>query len=68
MQFTFKESNFVKGIIRCDTENENSKKVALKCWFSHEWDFKNHERIKWILKDTSFYGITLHEYKQLSKG
>ncbi len=64
LQFAFEESDFVKGVIRCDSANKNSKKVALKYWFIYEWEFKNYERIKWKLRDTSFYWITLDEYKK----
>lgn len=64
LKFAFEESSFEKWVIRCDTKNENSKKVALKCWFSHEGDFKNYERIRWELRDTSFYGITRTQYKE----
>lgn len=64
LKYAFKDSNFEKVIIRCDTENQNSKKVAIKCWFSHEWDFKNHERIRWELRNTSFFGITRDEYNK----
>lgn len=63
LKFAFEESKFEKWVIRCDTQNKNSAKVALKCGFSHEGDFKNHERIRWKLRDTSFYGITREEYE-----
>lgn len=62
LQFAFEKSSFEKWVIRCNTENENSKKVALKCGFNYEWTFKNNERIRWELRDTSFYGITREEY------
>jgi ribosomal-protein-alanine N-acetyltransferase len=62
LQFAFEDSSFEKVILRCDDRNENSKKVALKCWFSHEWTFRNDDRIRWELRDTSFYGITREEY------
>ena len=62
LEFAFKDSQFEKGIIRCHSENENSKKVAIKCGFSYEGTQKKHERIKWVLRDTSFYWITREEY------
>lgn len=62
LEYAFEESNFEKWVIRCNSENENSKKVALKCWFKLEGEFKNHERIKWELRDTTFFWITRTEY------
>lgn len=62
VKFAFEESDFEKGILKCDDRNENSKKVALKCGFSHEWTFKNQDRIRWELRDTSYYGITREDY------
>jgi ribosomal-protein-alanine N-acetyltransferase len=62
LKYAFEKSTIEKVIIRCDSKNENSKKVAVKCWFTHEWTFKRHERIKWELRDTSFYWILKEEY------
>ena len=62
MKFAFQESDFEKWIITCDCRNINSWKVALKCGFEFEWTFKNHERIKWELRDTNFYWITREQY------
>ena len=62
LQYAFEESNFEKWVIRCDSKNENSAKVALKCWLKFEGEFKNHERHKWKLRDTKFFGITREQY------
>jgi RimJ/RimL family protein N-acetyltransferase len=62
LHFAFIESSFEKVIIRCDSENINSQKVALKCWFNFEWEFKKYERINWKLRDTKFFGITKEDY------
>lgn len=62
LEFAFEHSIFEKWIIRCDSKNENSAKVALKCGFTFEWEFRNHERIKWILRDTKYFWITREDY------
>lgn len=62
LQYAFEESNFQKVIIRCDSENINSEKVALKCWFLLEWTLKKHEKIRWKLRDTKFFGILKEDY------
>ncbi|MCH2189111.1 GNAT family N-acetyltransferase [Candidatus Gracilibacteria bacterium] len=67
LKFAFEQSSFEKGVIRCDSKNENSKKVALKCGFTLEGEFKNHDRVKGELRDTSFYGITRQEYEKFSQ-
>lgn len=62
LYYAFKESEFEKVVIRCDSQNQNSQKVALKCGFKQEWKFLNHERIKWQLRDTIYFGITKEQY------
>lgn len=62
LEFAFQKWLYEKVIIRCDSKNINSEKVALKCWFTFEWEFKKHERIKWELRDTKFFWITKEEY------
>lgn len=60
--FAFEESDFEKVVIRCNSKNENSKKVALKTWFILEWTFRKNERINGKLRDTTFYWITKTDY------
>ena len=62
LKYTFIEHGYNKVIIRCDSENINSQKVAIKCGFTEEGEFKNHERIKWELRDTKYFGITREDY------
>lgn len=62
LQYAFKESNFEKVVIRCDSRNINSQKVALKCWMKLEWEFKRHEKVQWELRDTKFFWILKEEY------
>jgi len=62
LQFAFEESSFEKWVIRCDSKNINSEKVALKCWFKFEWEFKNHERVHGKLRNTKFFWITREQY------
>ena len=62
LRVCFTELGFEKWIISCDSRNINSEKVALKCGFEFEWKFKNHKRVKWKLRDTSFYWITREQY------
>lgn len=62
VQFMFEKWGFEKWVIRCDSKNENSAKVAMKCWFNFEWEFKKHERIKWELRDTKFFWLTREDY------
>ncbi len=61
-KFAFEAWNFEKWIIHCDSQNINSEKVALKSWFTFEWEFKNHERIKWQLRGTKFFWLTREDY------
>ena len=62
VKFCFEESNFEKGIIKCDSENQNSQKVAIKCGFEYEWEWKSEWRIRWKLRNTKFFGITKEQY------
>ncbi len=62
LQFAFEESTFEKWVIRCDSENENSIKVALKCGFSFEGELKKDERVKWKLRDIKYFWITREDY------
>lgn len=62
LKFVFEESSFEKWIITCDSQNINSWKVALKCWFELEWTLRKHERVKWKLRDTNYYGLTREKY------
>lgn len=67
IKFAFEESEFEKIIIRCDSRNENSAKVALKCGLFFEGEFKNHIREKWSLIDMKYFWITKEQYKQSIK-
>ena len=60
--YMFEVWDFEKWIIRCDANNMNSQKVALKCWFQHEWTLRKYELMKWKLRDTKFFGITREDY------
>ena len=61
-QYMFEKWGFEKWVIRCDSKNENSAKVALKCWFSLEWEFKKYEFVKWKFRDTKFFWLTREDY------
>lgn len=62
LKFAFEESWVEKVAIRCSSRNINSEKVALKCGFTFEWEFKNHERIDGELRGTKFFWITKMQY------
>lgn len=62
LHFAFVENDYEKVIIRCDSKNINSERVALKCGLVFEGEFKNHERIRWELRDTKYFGITREDY------
>ena len=62
LEFAFWESDFKKWILKCDSRNVNSEKVALKCWFSYEWTLKYDKRFNWKLRDSKYFWITREEY------
>lgn len=62
LEYAFEEEKFEKVIIRCDSKNKNSTRVAEKCGFIFEWEFKKYERVKWEIRDTKFFWITREEY------
>ncbi len=62
LQYVFLESCFEKAIIRCDKENTNSSRVAIKCWFTFEWCFRKYEKRDGVLRDTNFYWILKEGY------
>ncbi len=61
-KYMFEQWWFEKWVIRCDSENINSAKVALKCGYTFEWEFKKHEKIKWVFRDTKYFWITRKDY------
>ena len=62
LKFGFEESNFEKIVIRFSSENINSEKVAIKCWFNFKEEIKNYEKIDWEWRDTKFFYITRKQH------
>ncbi len=49
--------------LRADKNNFRSRRVAEKCWFKLDWILRQHDNIKWKLKDISYYSLLKEEYK-----
>ena len=62
LRFAFEESSFEKWVLKCDSNNINSEKVALKCGYSFEWLHKNDDRISGKLRDSKYFWITREDY------
>lgn len=61
-EYMFEEWGFEKWVIRCDSQNINSEKVAIKCGYIFEWEFRKHELIRGELRDTKYFWITREDY------
>lgn len=60
--FSFESANYEKIIIRCDSDNIQSIRVAEKCWFQQEWILRKDHYARWACIDRCYFWLLREEY------
>lgn len=65
--FAFENAGYEKIVIKCDSSNSQSIRVAEKCWFKKEWVLRKDQYVRWALIDRSYFWFLKEEYSWKKK-